>query len=217
MDDITRGLRTLDPADVNPRFNWGRHLPALGTMGVDFEERVYFRRLRRYRIGRARQALESSELGALLTFDVNNIRYLTSTKIGGWERDKLSRWVLLAQGGEPILWDFGSAAVHHNCTVLGSNGQYARRPYRFARDSTRFRTDGASRQGNLRSFEGSRCRRPVGVDVIEPPMMFHLQKLGSRSSTASRPCWKRGRSRTSTNLATERAAAMVDGAYPPHQ
>jgi Xaa-Pro dipeptidase len=60
-----------------------------------------------------RQALEASELGALLVFDVNNIRYITSTKIGEWERDKLSRWALLTRTGEPILWDFGSAAVHH--------------------------------------------------------------------------------------------------------
>src|SRR5262249_57177051 len=34
-------------------------------------------------------------------------------KIGEWERDKLSRWALLTRTGEPILWDFGSAAVHH--------------------------------------------------------------------------------------------------------
>jgi Xaa-Pro aminopeptidase len=61
-------------------------------MAVDFEERVNYRRLHEYRVGRARRALEASELGALLVFDVNNIRYLTSTKIGEWERDKLSRW-----------------------------------------------------------------------------------------------------------------------------
>ena len=61
-----------------------------------------------------KQALEKSELGALLVFDVNNIRYITSTKIGEWERDKLSRWALLTRtGDDPILWDFGSAAVHH--------------------------------------------------------------------------------------------------------
>src|SRR5258707_15291514 len=113
MDDVTRGLRKGNPDDINPRFNWGRHLPDLGTMGVDFEERVDYRRLQKYRIGRVRQALDNSELGALITFDVNNIRYITSTKIGEWERDKLSRWALLTRSGEPILWDFGSAAVHH--------------------------------------------------------------------------------------------------------
>ncbi|MFZ2144757.1 MAG: aminopeptidase P family N-terminal domain-containing protein, partial [Xanthobacteraceae bacterium] len=104
-------VRKVSAEDINPRYNWGRALPALGIMGVDFEERVDYRRLHRYRLSRVRQALESSELGALLVFDVNNIRYITSTKIGEWERDKLCRWALLARDGEPILWDFGSAAV----------------------------------------------------------------------------------------------------------
>ncbi len=107
-------VRKISAEDINPRHNWGRALPALGTMGVDFEERVDYRRLHRYRLARARTALEKSDLGALLVFDVNNIRYLTSTKIGEWERDKLSRWALLTRDSpDPILWDFGSAAVHH--------------------------------------------------------------------------------------------------------
>jgi hypothetical protein len=106
-------VRKVSADDINPRYNWGRALPALGTMGVDFEERVDYRRLHRYRLSRVKQALENSELGALLVFDVNNIRYVTSTKIGEWERDKLCRWALLARDQEPILWDFGSAAVHH--------------------------------------------------------------------------------------------------------
>ena len=113
MDDITRDPTTIRAEDVNPRYNWGRHLPALGIMGVDFEERVDYRRMHRYRLGRAQAALEASDLGALLLFDDNNIRYVTSTKIGEWARDKLSRWTLLTRGGDPILWDFGSAAVHH--------------------------------------------------------------------------------------------------------
>jgi len=100
MDDITRDPTTIRAEDVNPRYNWGRALPALGIMGVDFEERVDYRRLHRYRLGRVKQALEKSELGSLLVFDVNNIRYCTSTKIGEWERDKLSRWALLARGRE---------------------------------------------------------------------------------------------------------------------
>ena len=99
---------TIRAEDIDPRYNWGRALPALGTMAVDFEERVDYRRLHRYRLARARQALEKSDLGALLVMDVNNIRYLTSTKIGEWERDKICRWALLTRGSaDPILWDFG--------------------------------------------------------------------------------------------------------------
>jgi len=46
-------------------------------MNVDFESRVDFDRLRQYRSARARQALEESGLGAVLCFDMNNIRYLS--------------------------------------------------------------------------------------------------------------------------------------------
>ena len=86
MDERTREPFQIRAEDINPRHNWGRALPALGIMGVDFEERVDYRRLHRYRLSRVKQALEASNLGALLVFDVNNIRYITSTKIGEWER-----------------------------------------------------------------------------------------------------------------------------------
>src|SRR5262249_30715794 len=104
---------SLRPGVTDPQWNWNRAIPAPGHSGVDFEGRVDFDRLRSYRLARARAALEASECGALLLFDVNNIRYVTSTKIGEWERDKLCRFALLMRGQEPIVWDFGSAAVHH--------------------------------------------------------------------------------------------------------
>src|SRR5438477_198649 len=88
-------------------------VPAPGRMHVDWEERVDFRRLHSYRLGRAQQAIVNAGLGAVLVFDMNNIRYLTSTTIGEWARDKVARFALLTRGGDPILWDFGSAAKAH--------------------------------------------------------------------------------------------------------
>lgn len=82
-------------------------------MAVDWEQRVDFARLRSDRLARAKAALQASELGALLLFDQNNIRYVTSSHIGEWARDKSARCVLLPRNGEPVLWDFGSAAKHH--------------------------------------------------------------------------------------------------------
>ena len=91
-------------------------------MGVDFEERVDFRRLHRYRLARTRQALENSDLGALLIFDVNNIRYLTSTKIGEWERDKLCRFALLrATRSDPLGFRLGRRASPALCDWLPEN------------------------------------------------------------------------------------------------
>src|ERR1700728_485140 len=83
------------------------------TMAVDWEQRVDFARLRAARLSNARAELEASDLGAVLLFDQNNIRYATSTHIGEWARDKSARCALLPRTGEPILWDFGSAARHH--------------------------------------------------------------------------------------------------------
>jgi len=96
---VTRPTRTVGSPDA--------------TRAVDWEQRIDFPRLRKERLDRAKASLEASELGAVLLFDPNNIRYVTSTHIGEWARDKNARFTLLARGADPILWDFGSAARHH--------------------------------------------------------------------------------------------------------
>src|SRR6184192_3993732 len=100
-------------------------IKTFGTMAVDWEQRIDFERLRRERLERARQRLAGSELGALLCFDMNNVRYITATHIGTWAQDKLARFTLLPQNDEPILWDFGSAARHHQlyCPWLGERSR----------------------------------------------------------------------------------------------
>jgi len=217
MDDVTRGLRKVNPDDINPRYNWGRHLPALGTMGVDFEERVDYRRLHNYRIGRARQAMENTELGALLVFDTNNIRYITSTKIGEWERDKLSRWVLLPRGGEPILWDFGSAAVHHKlyCPWLKPENMKAGLVGLRGTVDPKF---GLMERHAKEMFgllkEAGVEKMPIGVDIIEPPMLFELQKLGLKIVDGQQVMLEAREVKNIDEIALlNRAAAMVDGAY----
>ncbi len=217
MDERTREPLQISTEDINPRYNWGRALPALGPMAVDFEERVDYRRLHRYRLGRARQVLEASECGALLVFDVNNIRYLTSTKIGEWERDKISRWALLTRGGDPILWDFGSAAVHHklyapwlkpeNCKagLLGLRGT--------VQPSFGLMEKHAKELFSLLKQAGVE-KMPVGVDIIEPAMMFELQKAGVKVVDGQQVMLEAREVKSADEIALlNRAAAMVDGAY----
>ena len=88
-------------------------LPTYGLQGVDWEQRIDYEALRGERLERAKEYLERSDLGAVLCFDTGNIRYVTATTIGTWGNDKLARFCLLPRGGEPIIWDFGSAARHH--------------------------------------------------------------------------------------------------------
>src|SRR5215204_4736011 len=74
-----------------------------GAMGVDWEERIRFDRLRDERLARIKALLADSSLGALLCFDMGNIRYITATHIGTWAADKLNRFCLLQQGGVEVV------------------------------------------------------------------------------------------------------------------
>ena len=167
--------------DLDPCYSWDRAIPAPGHSGVDFEQRVDFGRLHRYRLARARQALRDSHLGSLLCFDNNNIRYLTSTVIGEWSRDKMCRYALLAGDDQPHLWDFGSAAAHHrlhapwlpvdhcHAGMLGLRGTVPP-------DAGLMKRAAAEIAAML--ADAGVAGMPVGVDFCEPPMMLALQDEG---------------------------------------
>ena len=217
MDKPALERRTIRAEDIDPRYRWDRALPALGTMGVDFEERVDYRRLHRYRLARARQQLETSDLGALLAFDVNNIRYLTSTKIGEWERDKLCRWALLPRGGEPILWDFGSAAAHHRLYTPWLKPENCRAGLIGLRGTVNPAFGLMERHAGEIAEElraAGVAKMPVGVDLIEPPMLFALEKAGIKVADGQQTMLAAREIKSIDEIALlNRAAAMVDGAY----
>ena len=81
----------------------------LGTMAVDHEMRIDFAKLRTDRLAKTRAQMEKDGLGSVLVFDPDNVRYITSTKLGEWVNNKLNRYTLLAKGHEPILFEIGSA------------------------------------------------------------------------------------------------------------
>ena len=162
--------------------------PSPCRMNVDFEERVDFTRLRAYRLSRAREALEASELGALLLFDINNIRYVSATMIGEWARDKVARYTLLTRGGEPIVWDFGSAARHHQlyapwirpensrAGMLGLRGAVAPDAGLITRAVAEIRSEIAA---------AGVAGMPLGVDIAETPMLLELLRVGIDVSAAA--------------------------------
>jgi Xaa-Pro dipeptidase len=207
----------LRPEDYAPHWRWDRAIPAPGHISVDFEQRVNFDRLRRYRLARARQALENSECGALLLFDVNNIRYVTSTKIGEWERDKLCRFALLIRGKEPIVWDFGSAAVHHrlycdwlqpDCVRAGMLGMRGTVPPA----AGLMRSHAAEIMSLLK--EAGTATMPVGVDLAETAMFFELQNAGMTIVDGQQIMLDAREIKSIDEIVLlNQAAAMVDGVY----
>ncbi len=151
-----------------------------GLMGVDWEERANFERLRVERLERIKRLLKESNMGALLCFDMNNIRYITATHIGTWAMDKLTRFSLLAQDSEPILWDFGSAARHHQIYSpwLGERSRAGISTQRGAMSPESGRAEDVARKIRIELEERGLLNEPVGVDIVELPVLFALQAEG---------------------------------------
>jgi Xaa-Pro aminopeptidase len=195
----------------------GGMLPSPGSMNVDWEERWNVDRLRTYRLGRARDALAASDLGAMLLFDFNNIRYVTSTHIGEWARDKMTRYALLSRGGDAHIWDFGSAAKHHrlNCPWLRTENIHAGMiglRGAVAADAGLFR-EAAREIAAILKAEGA-ADMPLGVDIVEPPMIDALEAEGLTVRDAQQVMLDAREVKSIDEIILlNTACAMVDGAY----
>ena len=194
-----------------------RPLPAPGHMGVDYEERVDFARLRDYRLDRARAALEASECGAFLLFDFYNIRYTTHTWIGGALGDKMIRYALLTRDRDPVLWDFGSAVKHHKLYsrwVPEENYRAGFLGFRGAVAPTVGLMEAAVAEIRSLLTEAGVADQPVGVDIVEPPFLFEMQRQGLTVVDAQQHMLDARviKSPDEIMLLTQ-AVAMVDGVY----
>jgi Xaa-Pro aminopeptidase len=188
-----------------------------GTMGVDWEERVDYERLRRERLARAQHELRMSELGAVLCFDMANIRYVTATHIGTWAADKLGRFCLLPQGAEPIMWDFGSAAKHHQLYSpwLGDGRSRAGiSTMRGTFSPEMGRADSVALKIRDELAKHDLLGEPLGVDVVEPEVLFALQRAGITVVDGQQVLQEARKLKTVDEISLlNMAAGMVDAAY----
>jgi Xaa-Pro aminopeptidase len=210
-----------------------------GTNGVDWEERVDFGRLRDDRLARLKTELDASELGAVLAFDFSNIRYMSATHIGTWAMDKLIRFSLLTRGTDPIVWDFGSAAKHHklyNPWLDVTTAELDADPNAPHEGAKRPRLESGARAG-ISTLRGAfppdagiaegvakKVKRelekfgvadqPLGVDVIELPILFALQQEGITVVDGQQVFMEARRIKTHDEIRLlTQAASMVDAAY----
>jgi len=205
-----------------------------GPNAVDWEQRVDFDRLRTDRLARLRATLETSELGALLTFDFANIRYMTSTHIGTWAMDKLIRFALLPRGGEPVIWDFGSAAKHHQLynpwldhdrapgdRELSEAARDGRSGARAGISTLRgaFHPDAGVAEEVARKIatelrEHGLAGEPLGVDLVEMPILAALQAEGIQVVDGQQVFLEARRIKSTDEIALlTQACSMVDAAY----
>lgn len=156
----------------------------LGTMATDCEIRIDYEKLRRERLAKANDQLKNDGLGALLCFDPDAIRYVTSTRLNDWTNNKLARACLLVADRDPILYEIGSAIRTKEALcpwmrgrifpfVGGFRGSFPA-PVVFE-NARKF----AGRVASLLREFGV-IGEPLGIDFIEISLMQALQEEGIR-------------------------------------
>src|SRR4051794_40122050 len=187
------------------------------TMAVDWEQRIDFAKLRSDRLEKAQASLRASDLGAVLLFDQNNIRYVTSTHIGEWARDKSARCVLLPREGDPVLWDFGSAAKHHRLYapwLPESSWQAGVTSMRGAMPRETGVPDTLA--GRIHDELAARgiAGEPLGIDLTDMETLYSLHRRSIETADAQ-PVMMRARAiKTDDEIALlDHAAAIVDAVY----
>jgi Xaa-Pro dipeptidase len=192
--------------------------PAPGVIGVDWESRVDFERLRQHRISRVKKIMEQEDLAALLLFETSNIRYATSTQIGYWAFNKGERYALVTRESRPRVWDFGSAAKAHRLqlphmydtenSVGGNTGlQGAIGP------EAGLHSRAAAEIRQVLESEGLTGER-LGVDMAETGVFLALQAEGLNVVDGQQAMMKAREIKSPDEIILlTQACAMVDGVY----
>ncbi len=185
-----------------------------GTMAKDWELGVDYPKMVRQRFERAQNAVKAAGLGAVLCFNVDNVRYITGTHIGEWARDKFDRYCLCPREGEPYLWDpappakrISSPWIADRVAAPVSNLQGALPP------STGAQKDFARQIKKTLVHYGIE-REPLGIDLLELPMLRALEKEGVEVVDGQQAMLDARETKTPEEIQCLKvAAAMVDATY----
>jgi Xaa-Pro dipeptidase len=183
-------------------------------MATDWEAGVDYSRLIRERFEKAQASVKASGLGAVLTFNFDNIRYITATHIGEWCRDKMNRYAICPRDGGPFLFDPAVPAKRISSpwmeermeipisTMLGALPPAMKVEEKFAQQVKRVLTNYGIE------------KEPLGVDIMELPMLRALEKEGIEVVDGQQVMLDAREVKTPDEIELlKQAAAMVDAVY----
>ena len=149
------------------------------TTATDWQARVDFDRLRRDRLSRARAMMEKHDLGALVCFVGENVRYITSVYQGNWKNNIYIRYCVLPRGGDPVL--FETAGSDLECAKIDAPWLKGRiRPaitWKWAETAESMIADRMANSIVQVLKESGVSDERIGVDVYDPAAYAAFQKL----------------------------------------
>ncbi|MDP6121012.1 MAG: Xaa-Pro peptidase family protein, partial [Rhodospirillales bacterium] len=185
-----------------------------GTMAKDWESGVNYERLNRERLERAQAAIGEAGLGAALCFNFDNIRYITGTHIGEWARDKFDRYAICPKDGPPFLWDPAPPAKRLSSPWLGGRVAAPVSTMQGALPPEMGIEGDFAKQVKKMLAEYGITGEPLGIDIMELPMMRALEKEGIELVDGQQAMLNAREVKTADEIEIlKQAAAMVDAAY----
>ncbi len=150
------------------------------TTSTDWQARVDFERLRKDRLARARLMMEKHDVGALVCFAGENVRYITSVFQGNWKNNIFIRYCVLPRDGEPVL--FETAGSDFECAKLDApwlNGNI--RPaitWKWAETAEQMMVEKMVASVMSVLTENGVERERIGLDIADPVALAAFQAAG---------------------------------------
>jgi Xaa-Pro aminopeptidase len=142
-----------------PDTKGGRAMSEFGMMGVDWEERINFERLRRERLQKAREAMKKADVDALFIFHLEDVRYVTGFRSLLSPVAHLGRAAaVLPRDGEPILCTMDMHAARAKVKWLSKENILGQPTIRSEEGTQKWAAEIKSKLGKL--AEGK-----LGVDI----------------------------------------------------
>lgn len=186
----------------------------VGTMAVDFEERVNYERLRQDRLAKAKEQLKVYGLGALLCYDFDNIRYITGTHVGEWARNKMQRFVILPKGADPLLYDPAAPAKRKTAPWIADRVFPAVGSMRGAIPPEVGNVEALAKTVKAVLSEYGVANQPLGIDILDVPFAQALEKEKIEVVDGQQAMLDARIIKTKDEIELLKlAAAMVDAAY----
>lgn len=188
-----------------------------GMMGVDYEERINFDRMRKERVAKIKDEMKKTDIGCLLLFDSGNKRYATSTAVASPEVDNMGRYAIVPVNGEPYIFGFGSESASEklNCPWIADRTYPAH--------TTMFGAIPKS-WGLYENFIkdlkmvlnqcGISEKEPIGVDILDGQLITVLSEKGFKIRDGQDIMLEARTIKTDDEIMILRnAAAIVDAAF----
>lgn len=188
-----------------------------GMMGVDYEERIDFSRMRRERVEKIQVEMAKTDYGCLLLFDSGNKRYATSTAVASPEVDNMGRYAIVPRNGAPYIFGFGSevAAAKINCPWIKDRAYPAHTTMFGALPRQWGMYEGFFKDLRMALSEnGISEKDPIGVDILDGQLMTVMQEKGFKLGDGQDVMLEARTIKTDDEIAIMcHAAATVDAAF----